>query len=185
MVANIWVAAADNNIELVNNYLDSGNYTPNSRDPNGYTPVHAAASYGNIELLELLLKHGGDINVQDNEGDTPLHHCEELKVVRYLVETLQANWKIKNHEDHDPEQELEDEYPEIADYLKQLKNDPTGKSYVQRNKDELSNVRVTLEDPDLLGQMDGTKIPEEDLRQLVEQSVHELKQQGALKKRRH
>ncbi len=38
---------------------------------------HAAAAYGHIELMRYLLDDaGGDVNIVDNDGDTPLHHNE-------------------------------------------------------------------------------------------------------------
>lgn len=38
---------------------------------------HAAASWSHIELLRFLLDNGGDVNIVDNEGDTPMHMCEQ------------------------------------------------------------------------------------------------------------
>lgn len=125
MISNIWVAAADNNKDVVLCHLDSGNFNPNSKDPNGYTPIHAAASYGHIDLLKLLIERGGDINIQDREGDTALHHIEDLAVAKLMVEQLNADFKIRNHEGQTAAQyfEEEDEYPEIAQYLRSLLHD--------------------------------------------------------------
>jgi hypothetical protein len=125
MVSNIWVAAADNQVKIVESYLDGGDFTPNSKDPNGYTPIHAAASYGHIGLLKLLIKRGGDINVQDSEGDAPLHHVEDIKTAKLMVEELKADWKIKNNEGQIPAEYIEedDEFPELAHYLRSLSHD--------------------------------------------------------------
>lgn len=122
MVANIWVAAADNQIEVVKKYLESGNYTSDSRDPNGYTPIHAASSYGHIELLKFLISEGGDINIQDNEGDTPLHHVEDMETARVMVEELGADYKVKNCEGQTPWEYIDEdgEFPEVAQYLRGL-----------------------------------------------------------------
>ena len=35
--------------------------------------MHLAAHAGHVESCELLLKHGAQLNIQDNKGDTPLH----------------------------------------------------------------------------------------------------------------
>lgn len=101
MVANIWIAASDNNIKVVEDYLNAGQ-NANTKDPNGYTPVHAAASYGHLPLLKLLIQKGGDVNIQDVDGDTPLHHCEDLETAKYMVEQLKCDWTIKNHEGQRP-----------------------------------------------------------------------------------
>lgn len=123
MVANIWIAASDNNIKVVEDYLNSGKFTPNSKDPNGYTPVHAAAAYGYIDLLKLLMAKGGDINIQDNDGDTPLHHCEDVNMAKVLIEEFKCDWNLQNHEGQSPLQykEEDDELPELVSYLKAVK----------------------------------------------------------------
>lgn len=122
MVANIWVAAADNQIDVVKLHLDLGNFNADSRDPNGYTAIHAAASYGHIELLRLLIERGGDVNIQDNEGDTPLHHTEDLETAKVMVEELAADYKIKNEDGLTAGQYIDEEgeFPELATYLRLL-----------------------------------------------------------------
>jgi uncharacterized protein len=63
---------------------------------------HAAASYGHIELLEYLvskgrflhkisiisltLEIGGDVNVADEDGDTPIYTAESLEVAKWLID---------------------------------------------------------------------------------------------------
>lgn len=93
---NIWIAAADNDIEYVQKAISSGSNTANDKDNNGYTPIHAAVSYGHIELLRYLISQGGNINITDNDGDTPLHSVESLIVARVLIEELNADWHLRN-----------------------------------------------------------------------------------------
>lgn len=116
---NIWIAAADNNIEKVKEYLQSPNLTPNSRDQNGYTPIHAAVEYAHLDLLKYLIDHGGDINVKDSDGDTPLHACEQVSVAEKLVE-LGADINAKNDEDQTPLEKAEEDadFPELIDFLR-------------------------------------------------------------------
>lgn len=47
---------------------------------------HAAASYGHFELLEYLLSVGGDINVPDGDGETPLFTVESIETARWMLE---------------------------------------------------------------------------------------------------
>jgi len=46
---------------------------------------HAAASYAHLELLAYLLSVGGDINLTDDEGETPLFTVETMEAAQYLV----------------------------------------------------------------------------------------------------
>ncbi|KAF8002675.1 hypothetical protein HF325_003640 [Metschnikowia pulcherrima] len=125
MVSNIWVAAADNQVEIVEEYLTSNEFSANAKDPNGYTPIHAAASYGHLDLLKMLVSNGGDINIQDNEGDTPLHHAEDVVTAKFIVEELKADFKITNEEGQTAADYIEEEgeYPELAQYLRSLSHD--------------------------------------------------------------
>lgn len=126
MVANIWTAASDGDIKTVESLILSGNFTANSKDENGYTPIHAAVSYNHLDLLDLLItKYDGDINIQDSEGDTPLHHVEELNTAKILVTKYQADYKIKNSDGLTAAQFIEedDEFPEVVQYLRSLSHE--------------------------------------------------------------
>lgn len=39
----------------------------------GGTPLHRAAQVGNIEIAQVLINHGTDINAPNYLGQTPLH----------------------------------------------------------------------------------------------------------------
>ena len=60
----------------------------NFPENNGKYPLHVAASYGNDEMLDFLLKSGANVNVRNNEGLTPLDvACRKgnLKTVDVLI----------------------------------------------------------------------------------------------------
>ncbi|KAF6063654.1 Ankyrin repeats (many copies) family protein [Candida albicans] len=188
MVSNIWIAAADNQRQIVEQYINSNEYTPNSKDPNGYTAIHAAASYGHLNLLQYLIEKGGDINIQDNEGDTPLHHVEDLKTAKYIVEKLGASYKIKNNDGLTAQQyiEEEDEFPEVAQYLKTLAHDKptTSEEEIKANEYSLENEaaqdgeeKLTPEELEerrkKIQAILESDNPEEALRDLVKNAVHE------------
>ena len=69
---NIMVAAGDGDIAKVTQYLDSG-VSPNAQDSNGSSALyigllpphhrHAAASYGWLDILKLLVSRGGSWRV--------------------------------------------------------------------------------------------------------------------------
>ncbi|WPK24688.1 hypothetical protein PUMCH_001971 [Australozyma saopauloensis] len=188
MVANIWVAAADNDTKTVLTHLDSNNFTPNSKDPNGYTAIHAAASYGHIDLLKLLIERGGDINIQDQEGDTPLHHVEDLETAKVIVEKLGGDFKIRNDEGQTAADfiEEEDEFPELAQYLRSLLHDkPTASvndSLPEAGQIDGHNIRYTMEEEGepmdeerrkKLEAIVNSENPEEALRELVTSAVRD------------
>ncbi|KAI0691519.1 ankyrin repeat-containing domain protein [Cerioporus squamosus] len=115
---NIWVAAGDGDIERVRELIEVHSISPNVPDPNTYTPMHAAASYGHLDILEYLISRGGDVNVTDEDGDTPLYVVENVRTAQFLVEHG-AVVNRQNAEGISPAQYLEDEdFPEVAAYLR-------------------------------------------------------------------
>lgn len=54
---------------------------------------HAAASYAHLELLAYLISVGGDINLVDDEGETPLFTAETIEAAQWLVENgAEVGW---------------------------------------------------------------------------------------------
>ena len=58
---------------------------------------HAAASYDHLELLEYLISIGGDINISDDDGETPIFTVESLEMARWMVDHG-ADVQITNQE---------------------------------------------------------------------------------------
>ena len=63
----------------------------NGADPNAHCyhltrPLHIAAAVENIELVELLLKHGANVDIRDFNGNTALHHVLYLYELRNIQE---------------------------------------------------------------------------------------------------
>ncbi|KAF8149848.1 ankyrin [Crassisporium funariophilum] len=110
---NIWVAAGDGDLDR-NLHLA---LSPNVPDPYTYTPMHAAASYGHINVLEYLISRGGDVNIADNDGDTPLYTVENVETARFLVEHG-AVVARQNSEGISPIEHLGEEFPQISAYLR-------------------------------------------------------------------
>mmetsp|Transcript_33234 Transcript_33234/g.76699 ORF Transcript_33234/g.76699 Transcript_33234/m.76699 type:complete len:199 (-) Transcript_33234:409-1005(-) len=92
---NPWTVAAKGDLNLLRDLVErkeaksnDGNINP--RDENGYTPLHAAAAYNHVEIVRWYLSPGGahgvtDPNIVDDDGDTPLHHCEKKEMAQILV----------------------------------------------------------------------------------------------------
>ncbi|KAF8488030.1 ankyrin repeat-containing domain protein, partial [Russula emetica] len=55
------------------------------------TPLHSAALYGDLEMVQVLLDYGADVNSKDRPGNTPLDyasrsgHCDDARVARLLI----------------------------------------------------------------------------------------------------
>lgn len=65
-----------NKTQVYNNYTDNIGYTNsniNEKNDNGWTPLHIAASKGNINLIKGLLKNKANLTDVNNEGQTALH----------------------------------------------------------------------------------------------------------------
>ncbi|RSL96101.1 hypothetical protein CEP52_011687 [Fusarium oligoseptatum] len=85
------LAAAWGRVECLELYLDRGLLTDlEARDDRQETPVHYAARFGHVSVLELLKNHGADINSSSASGETPLH----LAVRGQLLDAVKALIKL-------------------------------------------------------------------------------------------
>jgi len=63
--------------------------------------LHVAAAEGNLPVLKLLVKKGGNLNLQDMNGWTPLHCAASnghLKVCEYLLENKGVDACVSTNE---------------------------------------------------------------------------------------
>ncbi|XP_035896413.1 uncharacterized protein LOC118505146 isoform X2 [Anopheles stephensi] len=59
-----------------------------SADEDGFTPLHLAVIQGNLQLVNLLLANGADVNALDNEGHSVVHWatvCGEVEALRAVL----------------------------------------------------------------------------------------------------
>ena len=64
-------AAKDGDINKLNALISSDNI--NERDPKwGWTPLHYAAYYNQIDAVKFLIEKGANVHIADEQGDTPL-----------------------------------------------------------------------------------------------------------------
>ena len=61
------------------------------RDAQGRTLLHKAALNNNTRIARLLLRHGIDVNAQDNEGNTALHYAADRHMRDLLLITAGAD----------------------------------------------------------------------------------------------
>ena len=85
---NIARAAQANDVGKIRQLLADG-YSPNQTDETGATGMQIAAASGNLQILAVLFKAGGDVNQRDKVGSTPLHYAAErdrLEALKLLLD---------------------------------------------------------------------------------------------------
>jgi ankyrin repeat protein len=104
---NPWTAAANGNLELLQQSLRQLNLQVTSADEaQGYTIFHAASSYSQFNILEWLLSQVSTeeerrllVNAVDHDGDSALHYAGTAASARFLVERAGIDISIKNEVD--------------------------------------------------------------------------------------
>lgn len=69
--------------------LDHCGAEANTQGQDGTSPMHIAAATGSVDMVELLMEHGGNINASDGNGFSPLTLAADAQhghVMRYLLE---------------------------------------------------------------------------------------------------
>ena len=98
-VPDIFSLTRHNHYEQVEHLLDIG-YSPNLRDANGNSILHIACQNGLKRIAKLALRRGAEINLQNYNGNTPLHFCFGLSfgetLGAYLI-SKGANPTIRNN----------------------------------------------------------------------------------------
>ena len=80
---SIYDATEDGNIEVVKQHLAAGTDV-NSKDKDGWTPLHEAASEGHNQIIKLLVTQGADVNANDDDGETPLDVAAKPEIADLL-----------------------------------------------------------------------------------------------------
>ncbi|XP_048338607.1 LOW QUALITY PROTEIN: protein phosphatase 1 regulatory subunit 16A [Sphaerodactylus townsendi] len=71
------------------------------QDSDGWQPLHAAACWGQVHLVELLVAHGADLNGKSVLDETPLDVCADEEVRAKLLELKHKHDAImKSHDKH-------------------------------------------------------------------------------------
>ena len=75
---NFFAAAQARDTMAINAFFDAG-INPNAQNSDGRTVLIAAAARGELDIVNLLLSRGVDVNVKDNRGYTALAHALEAR----------------------------------------------------------------------------------------------------------
>lgn len=123
MAANPLTLASDNSPRLLP-LLRSNDSLASTQDDHGYSLLHAAASYNHVDLLRTLVNEFHvNVNVKDEDGETPLFVVETVEAAQVLIEELGADATVKNGEGETAEEKIlsEGEHPTIAAFLKETR----------------------------------------------------------------
>jgi len=95
-VTEILAAAGNGDLAKARLLLDRNPNLAFSKNRDGSTALHYAASYGYLEITELLLAKNSDVNAKNSEGVTPLHYAASFgrKDIAELLLSNKANVNI-------------------------------------------------------------------------------------------
>ncbi|KAL1852989.1 hypothetical protein Plec18167_005647 [Paecilomyces lecythidis] len=119
---NPYILAADNPSALLN-LLRSNPSLASGQDEHGYSLLHAASSYGHIDLLRALVREFNvNVNLTDEDGETCLFVAENVDIAKCLVEELSVDSNHKNDEGLTAQETIESDgsFPDVAVYLREV-----------------------------------------------------------------
>ncbi|KAF7846171.1 hypothetical protein BT93_L5006 [Corymbia citriodora subsp. variegata] len=103
-------------------HLGTHPHLASAQDSHGYSLLHAAVSYNHASLLRALVQqYSAEINLRDEDGETPLFASEVVSIAQVAVEELHADASARNDEGQTCAEKMieEDDFPEIVAYLLQ------------------------------------------------------------------
>ncbi|MGB5673098.1 MAG: ankyrin repeat domain-containing protein [Gemmatimonadota bacterium] len=96
---SLFDAAREGDLEVVTALVTTDAERIHETDDSDRTPLHLAASYGQVPVAAFLLDSGADIDAREEDGETPLHYAawrSRLDVGQLLIERG-ADLEIRNN----------------------------------------------------------------------------------------
>ena len=78
-ITDLHLRAALNRRDRLKKALAEEDIDVNIRDRSGNSPLHYAAYFNNVEIIDILHVAGADLDAQNNKGQTPLHFAYHAK----------------------------------------------------------------------------------------------------------
>ncbi len=72
-ITEMHLRAALNRRDKLKKVLAEEELDVNIKDKGGNTPLHYAARYNNLDIIDILYVAGAKVDIQNNNGQTPLH----------------------------------------------------------------------------------------------------------------
>ena len=170
---NIWLASSDGDLNQVKFLVENSGVNVNSYDDNSYTPMHASISWNQYDVLNYLISKGGNIDIVDDDGESPLFVVETLEMARYIVENLNANPNLRNKEGKTVSisYNIQVNFTNVVQALENfIEND---------EHHEIQQYLLTVSDKPAIQQNDnGLELEESELSKRIESVMIEAEQQG-------
>jgi hypothetical protein len=121
------IAATRGHYDLIAEHLLIAGANPNQRDKFGWAALHHAitpSDGADLDIITILVKHGADVNIQDNSLRTPLHRAAQYGQLQAVLLLLKygADPNIKDHFGWTPADRAV-AYPDIQSILISYKSD--------------------------------------------------------------
>ncbi|CAH9101014.1 unnamed protein product [Cuscuta europaea] len=91
---HVAVSSAHAEVVKILSAADSSVSGINCGDEEGWVPLHSAASSGNIDIVEILLSRGANVNLKNDGGRTALHYAASKGHLRIAEILISHNAKI-------------------------------------------------------------------------------------------
>ena len=104
MKKDIYDIAEENELDKMKELIKK-NIKINEKNKFGWTPLHLAVSNNNEEMALLLLEHGADGSIQDNDGFTSLHYSiiyNMLNIAKVILEKTPKVLHLENKYGNQP-----------------------------------------------------------------------------------
>ena len=85
MISPIFGTVVSNDIEGLRRLLLDQPDLVSARDDCEWTPLHRACGSSRLEVAQLLLESGADVNALGRAAETPLHLADSIQMVRLLL----------------------------------------------------------------------------------------------------
>lgn len=74
---DVYTAAMAGDLDATIEFMNKPGWDPFVANHDGILPLCAAAKGGNVEIIQLMVDEGADVNEADLTGKTPIQHAKE------------------------------------------------------------------------------------------------------------